>query len=48
MIIKFQLIKSLIIEAAEETTYLKGQIDKHTIQNASQAFVASETAGEEA
>ena len=48
MIIKFQLIKSLIIEAAEETTYLKGQIDKHTMQNASQAFVASETAGEEA
>lgn len=49
MIIRFQLIKSLIIEAAEETTYLKGQIDKHAQDGSSnQALIANETAGEEA
>lgn len=49
MIIRFQLIKSLIIEAAEETTYLKGRVDKHANDgNTNQALIANETAGEEA
>lgn len=46
MIIKIQLVKSLILEAVQETTYIKGRMDRHT-QNADNALFADETAGEE-
>lgn len=46
MIIKFQIIKSLVREAVQSTTYLKGQIDRAT-QNGNNALVASETHGDE-
>lgn len=47
MIIKFQIIKSLIREAFQSTTYLKGQMDR-LAQGANNALVASETGGDEA
>lgn len=46
MIIKFQIIKSLVREAFQSTTYLKGQMDK-LAQGANAALVASETGGDE-
>lgn len=46
MIIKIQLVKSLILEAVQETTYIKGRMDRHT-QNVDTALVADETVGEE-
>lgn len=47
MIIKFQIIKSLVREAFQSATFLKGQMDKITA-GANNALVASETAGDEA
>lgn len=47
MIIKFQIIKSLVREAVQSTTYLKGQIDR-AVQNGNSALVSSETNGDEA
>lgn len=46
MIIKFQIIKSIIKEAVQNATYLKGQIDK-TTQNASTSVLQSEIMGDE-
>lgn len=46
MIIKFQIIKSLVREAFQSTTYLKGQVDR-AAQGANAGLVASETAGDE-
>lgn len=46
MVIKIQLVKSIILEAVQETTYLKGRMDRHT-QGVDNSLVADETAGEE-
>lgn len=46
MIIKFQIIKSLVKEAVQSTTYLKGQMDK-VAQGGNNALVATETNGDE-
>lgn len=46
MIIKFQIIKSLVREAFQATTYLKGQMDR-AAQGANNALVANETGGDE-
>lgn len=46
MIIKFQIIKSLVREAFQSTTYLKGQMDR-AAQGVNNALVASETGGDE-
>lgn len=46
MIIKFQIIKSLIKEKVQNTTYIKGQFDR-TAQKAESSVVANETIGDE-
>lgn len=46
MIIKFQILKSLVREAVQSATYLKGQIDR-TTQNASNPVLQSETMGDD-
>lgn len=46
MIIKFQILKSIVREAVQNATYIKGQIDK-TTQNASNSVMQSETMGDE-
>lgn len=46
MIIKIQIVKSIVLEAVQETTYLKGRMDRHT-QGVDNSLVADETAGEE-
>lgn len=46
MIIKFQIVKSLVMEAVKAATYLKGKIDEATQQNA-EKFSYNETAGDD-
>lgn len=46
MVIKFQILKSLVVEAVKSATYLKGQVDRQA-QNATAAVVASESIGDE-
>lgn len=47
MIIKFQIVKSLIRENVQNTTYLKGQFDR-TTQKADSPAISNETIGDEA
>ena len=46
MIVKFQIIKSIVKEAIQNATFIKGQIDR-TTQNASSPVIQSETFGDE-
>ena len=46
MIIKFQIVKSIVREAVQTTTYIKGQVDR-TAQNASNAIVQVESVSDE-
>ncbi len=46
MIIKFQILKSIVREVVQTATYIKGQIDR-TAQNASNAVLQTEIVGDE-
>lgn len=46
MVIKFQIVKSIVREAVQNATYIKGQIDR-TTQNANNAVLQTEMVGDE-